>query len=284
MYNNSIVVAIDFSESSMNAFLHALSIAQKCSADIDLVWVRKSAEEKDKFETGGDPTKEVKVQFEGLIAKYQPELPGNKITHKIRTGKVYKEITDEAKESRAMLVVTGTHGASVFVEFWIGSNANRIVSLSPCPVLTIRSGIDIQRPLKTIVLPMDSTMETRQKATFTGFLAKKHNALVHILSMYSTKVKAVRRNVDSYSEQVAKYFDEEGIKYIISSIEAENLSDDMIEYAKGVDANMISIMTQQESSAANLWMGPFAQRTVNRSPIPVLCIRPKDTLAAGLGF
>jgi nucleotide-binding universal stress UspA family protein len=280
----NIVVALDFSESSVNAFLHALSIAQKCGTDLNLVWVRKSAEDKDKFDTGGDPTKEVKNQFEGLIGKYQSELPGHKINYKIRTGKVYKEITDEAKESRSMLVVTGTHGASVFVEFWIGSNANRIVSLSPCPVLTIRSGIDIKRPLSRIVLPIDSSTETRQKATFTGYLAKKHDAQIHIVSLYSTKVKAIRRNVDSYSDQVAKYFEEEGVKYIVTNKETDNIADGMIEYAKSVDANLISIMTQQESSTANLWMGPFAQQTVNRSPIPVLCIRPKETLAAGLGF
>jgi len=281
---NNIVVAVDFSESSINAFLHALSIAQKCNTDLDLVWVRKSAEEKDKFDTSGDPTKEVKVQFTDLIAKYQPELPGNKISYKIRTGKVYKEIVDEAKECKAMLVVTGTHGASVFVEFWIGSNANRIVALSPCPVLTIRGGIDVARPLSRIVLPIDSTTETRQKATFTGYLAKKHNAQIHILSLYSTKAKAIRRNVDAYAEQVAKYFEEEGIKFLITSKEADNISDGMIEYAQSVDANLISIMTQQESTTANLWMGPYAQQTINRSPIPVLCIRPKETLAAGLGF
>jgi len=119
---STIVVALDFSKSSINAFLHALSIAQKCQSNLDLVWVRKSAAEKDKFDTGGDPTKEVKIQFADLIEKYQPELPGNKISFKIRTGKVYKEISDEARDSKAMLVVTGTHGASVFVEFWIGSN------------------------------------------------------------------------------------------------------------------------------------------------------------------
>jgi nucleotide-binding universal stress UspA family protein len=280
----NIVVAIDFSESSINAFLHALSIAQKCSSDMDLVWVRKSAEDKDKFDTGGDPTKEVKIQFEDLIAKYQPELKQNKINYKIRTGRVYKEITDEAKESRAMLVVTGTHGASVFVEFWIGSNANRIVTLSPCPVITIRGGIDINRPLSRIVLPIDSTTETRQKASFTGYLAKKHDAQVHVLSLYSTKVKAIRRNVDSYSEQVAKYMEEEGVKYLISNMVVDNIADGIIEYAKSVDANLISIMTQQESTTANIWMGPYAQQTVNRSPIPVLCIRPKETLAAGSSF
>ena len=281
---NNIVVAVDFSESSINAFLHALSIAQKCNTDLDLVWVRKSAEEKDKFDTSGDPTKEVKVQFTDLIAKYQPELPWNKISYKILTWKVYKEIADEAKECKAMLVVTGTHGASVFVEFWIGSNANRIVALSPCPVLTIRGGIDVARPLSRIVLPIDSTTETRQKATFTGYLAKKHNAEIHILSLYSTKAKAIRRNVDAYAEQVAKYFEEEGIKFLVTSKEADNISDGMIEYAQSVDANLISIMTQQESTTANLWMGPYAQQTINRSPIPVLCIRQKETLAAGLGF
>ena len=203
---------------------------------------------------------------------------------KIRTGKVYKEIADEAKESKAILVVTGTHGASVFVEFWIGSNANRIVSLSPCPVLTIRSGIDIQRPLSQIVFPIDNTSETRQKANFTGYLAKKHDAKIHILSLYTTKVKAARHIVDSYSEQVAKYFEKEGVKYLITSAETDNLADTMISYGKSIDANLISIMTQQETNAANLWMGPYAQQTINRSPIPVLCIRPKNTLAAGLGF
>jgi nucleotide-binding universal stress UspA family protein len=281
---STIVVAIDFSESSMNAFRHALSIAQKCKTDMDLVWVRKSVEEKDKFDTGGDPTKEVNTQFEELIAKCQTELPGNKITYKIRTGKVYKEITDEAKEKKAILVVTGTHGASVFVEFWIGSNANRIVSLSPCPVLTIRSGIDIQRPLERIVFPIDNTAETRQKATFTAYLAKKFDAKIHILSLYTTKVKAVRRNVDSYSEQVAKYFEDDGVKYLITHTEADNIADSMIDYGKSIDANLIAIMTQQETNTANLWMGPYAQQTINRSPIPVLCIRPKNTLAAGLGF
>ena len=197
---------------------------------------------------------------------------------------MYKEISDEARESKAMLVVTGTHGASVFVEFWIGSNANRIVSLSPCPVITIRSGIDIHRPLSRIVLPIDSTTETRQKATFTGYLAKKHDAQVHILSLYSSKVKAIRRNVDSYSDQVAKYFEQEGIKNLVTSKEVDNIADGIIDYGKSVDANLISIMSQQESTTANLWMGPYAQQTINRSPIPVLCIRPKETLAAGLGF
>jgi nucleotide-binding universal stress UspA family protein len=281
---SKIVVAIDFSECSINAFLHALSIAQKCHTDMLLVWVRKPLSDKDKFDDQADPSKQVVLHFEELIKKHQPELPKNKIEYKIRTGKVYKEIADEAKECGAMLVVTGTHGATVFVEFWIGSNANRIVSLSPCPVITIRGGLDIHKPLTRIVLPIDSSMETRQKATFTAYLAKQHDAEISILSLYTSKVKAMRQNVDLYAQQVGTYMEEMGIKHTIESRVADNIADVMIEYAKMKEANLISIMTQQETNTANLWMGPYAQQTVNRSPIPVLSIHPTNTLAAGLGF
>lgn len=282
---SKIIVAIDFSDCSINAFLHALSIAQHCSNDIHLVWVEKPSSEKDKFEKlAGDPAKEVKEQFEQLIAKYQSELPGNKITYKLRKGSVYKEVTKEAKESDAMLVVAGTHGASGFEEFWIGSNANKIVSASPCPVITIRAGINIIRPLTTIVLPIDRTIETRQKATFTGYLAKKHDAEIHILSLYTSNVKAIRRDVNIYAGQVEFYYKKEGVKYQTACMECTNISDAMIEYAKNSDANLISIMTEQESTTSNLWMGPYAHQTVNHSPVPVLSIHSKETYAAGTSF
>jgi nucleotide-binding universal stress UspA family protein len=282
---SKIIVAIDFSDCSINAFFHALSIAQHCSNDILLIWVEKPSSEKDKFEKqGGDPTTEVKKQFEELIRKYQPELPGNKITYKLRKGTVYKEITNEAKENEAMVVIAGTHGASGFEEFWIGSNANKIVAASPCPVITIRAGINIQRPLTKIVMPIDKTIETRQKATFTAYLAKMHGAEVHILSLYTSSVKAIRRDVNIYAGQVELYYVQEGVKYKMVSMDCHNISDAMIEYAKKTEANLISIMTEQESTTSNLWMGPYAHQTVNHSPIPVLSIHSKETYAAGSSF
>jgi nucleotide-binding universal stress UspA family protein len=282
---SKIVVAIDFSECSINALQHALSIAQKCSRDLVLVWVQKPVSDKDKFDKQTkESVKEVEQHFQELISKYQPELTGNKITYKIRTGKVYKEITAEAKETHAMMVVAGTHGASGFEEFWIGSNANRIVSASPCPVITIRAGIDVKRPLSRIVLPIDSTLETRQKTNFTGYLAKAHNAEIYILSMYSSRVKEIRKNVDLYAKQVAIHLDEEGVAYHFEHADADNISDKMIEFALKIDANLISIMTEQETTTSNLWMGPYAHQTVNHSPVPVLSIHSKDLLATGLSF
>jgi nucleotide-binding universal stress UspA family protein len=151
-------------------------------------------------------------------------------------------------------------------------------------VITIRGGIDIQRPLSRIVFPVDSTLETRQKATIVGFMAKCHDAEVHILKVYRSKVKDLRQNVDLYASQVARHFEKEGVRHVIDSVDADNLANAAIDYAKMIDANLIAIMTQQESGTSNLWMGPFAHQTVNHSPIPVLSVHPMETLAAGLGF
>jgi nucleotide-binding universal stress UspA family protein len=276
---SKIIAAIDFSDCSINAFKHALSIAKACKCELVLVWVGKPAGHQEKYENPTEnPVERITQSFEELIARYQPKHPDGKISFKIRKGRVYKEISAEAKTSRAMLVIAGTHGASGFDEFWIGSNANRIVSACECPVITIRAGIKIQRPLHRIVFPIDSTVDTRQKATFTGHLAKLHNAEVDILRLYSSKVKAIRQNVDFYASQVARYFEQEGIKFREETLEATNLADAMINYAKEVDANLISIMTEQETTTSNLWMGPYAQQVVNHSPIPVLSIHSRELM------
>ncbi|MCX6282221.1 MAG: universal stress protein [Bacteroidetes bacterium] len=281
---SKIIVAIDFSDCSLNALLHALSIAQNSKSDLILVWVQKAASQTDKFgEITKDESKSVEKEFQALIEKYQPQLPSNKITFKIRTGKVYTEIPEEARVSKAFMVVCGTHGASGFEKFWIGSNANRIVSACTCPVITIRGGINISRPLKKIMMSIDSTQETRQKASFTAMIAKAHDAEVFIVKLYTTKTKAVRQNVDLYASQVERFFTQEGVKFFTSSEETENVPETIINYSKKIDANLISIMTEQESSTSTLWLGPFAQQIVNQSPIPVLSVHSKDVYT-GLGF
>ena len=274
-----ILVAIDFLDCSINALAHAVSIGGKAGADIHMVWVNMPDQSKEIFTCDQDVLlQEVDKRFKELIKEFSPELGKGKMNYRVREGKVYKEIVQEAEDIKADMIVVGTHGSSGFEEFWIGSNANKIVSATDKPIITIRGGIDIQRPLSRIVLPLDSTIETRQKVPFTTELARIHNAEIHALGLYTTKVSAIRYQVDSYLDQVIEYIEEEGVKCIRDSVEADNLTNDTIEYAKKVDANLISIMTEQERTTANLWLGPYAQQMVNHSPIPVLSIHPRELI------
>ena len=93
---------------------------------------------------------EIKSQFQKLIDKYSPELPDSTIDYAIREGKIYREIIDEAKEIESLCIIMGTHGISGFEQFWIGSNANKLISVSPCPVITLRTGVDAKTEMRVI--------------------------------------------------------------------------------------------------------------------------------------
>ncbi len=282
MNNKEIIVGVDFSECSINALEHAITIANKSNSDILMVWVNKPDNTKAIFLIDPDKIKDVvKKQFEKLIDKYQPELENTKLSYIIREGKVYKEIVNQANENKSFLIVVGTHGSSGFEEFWIGSDANRIVNAAVCPVITIRLSIDVHKSLKKIVLPIDKTLDTRQKVPFTALLAKYFDAEIYILSLYNTHVKSIRDIIDSYAAQVAKYLDEKEVNYRLDSIEANNITDSTIEYAKKIDANLISIMDEQERTTANILLGSYAQQMINHSPIPVLCIHAKELMRLG---
>ena len=114
------------------------------------------------------------------------------------------------------------------------------------------------------------------KVPFTGLIAQMFDAEVHVLAVYSTKVNSVRSLVDGYAKMAVKYLVENKIKYDIDSVEVTNMVEDIIGYAKKVDANLISIMTEMEKAAKNIWMGSYAQQLVNCSPFPVLVIHPKE--------
>jgi nucleotide-binding universal stress UspA family protein len=56
----------------------------------------------------------------------------------LRAGAPHEEIVALATDERADLVVIGTHGRGGVNRALLGSVADRVVRLAPCPVLTIR--------------------------------------------------------------------------------------------------------------------------------------------------
>jgi len=189
-------------------------------------------------------------------------------------------MANQAKFSDASLIIAGTHGVTGYEEFWIGSNAYRIVSYAPCPVITVRHDFNITpQGISSIVLPVDSTLDTLQKVPFTIEIAKIFGADVHLLALNTTSIKTMQRKVENYARQAQKFMEEAGVNYSTETILSDNITNAAIEYAQKVEADMIAIMTEQETTASNILLGPFAQQMVNFSPIPVLSIQPREIYA-----
>jgi nucleotide-binding universal stress UspA family protein len=64
----------------------------------------------------------------------------------VRDGTAYREIVALALDERADLIVIGTHGRGGMSRALLGSVADRVVRLAPCPVLTVREPAGVLIP------------------------------------------------------------------------------------------------------------------------------------------
>jgi len=272
-----IVVAVDFSSGSIHALKYAINISNLVTCDVLMVWVDKTASPESIYSAGGENYRgEVIKRFNDLVEKFQPSCSGGTLTYKLRKGKIYNEIVTYAKTKNADLIVTGSHGVSGFEEFWIGSNANRIVAHADCPVITVRNGFQIKDKDFKIVVPIDNSNHTLIKIPFITHIAKIFDANVHLVVIFTTNLKTMRQRVENYAEKASRYLEKEKVTYQVEHFQAQNTTKATIDYAKGIDADMIAIMTEQEERKEIGLLGPNAQQMVNHSPIPVLSVHVAD--------
>jgi len=75
-------------------------------------------------------------KLDALAAKARKA--GARVKTLLLEGVPHERIARAAKAQRADLVVMGTHGRTGLAHFFVGSVAERVVSIAPCPVMTVR--------------------------------------------------------------------------------------------------------------------------------------------------
>ncbi len=81
-----------------------------------------------------------RVHIPGFFREFSgPSCSLYSIPFRQSAGDIESAILDYAKENAADLIVMGTHGRSGVPHFLVGSVAERVVRVAPCPVLTVPS-------------------------------------------------------------------------------------------------------------------------------------------------
>ena len=267
---NKVVVGFDFSSGSANAVDLAIDIANRWQSDIRLVYVKEKNEDEKPIR------EEIERRNEGVAHLLQ----GIKLEYVLRSGNPATELAKQAEADNAALLVVGTHGMSGMKTNVLGRNSYKTIEMSPVPVLIVREDFNFNKALETIVVPIDSSDDTRQKATMAATFAKTFGSTIHLLGLYTSTFVDIRRTVNNYVKMVERYFDDQGIKYETKYLEVEkNVTTTTLEYANEVKADLIAIMTEQEKSFSSLFLGTYAQQMINESTIPVLTVRPRSVLA-----
>jgi len=271
-----ILVPVDFSGDSINALKFAIYLANKLGTHLRMIHVKKSEKFVMPFlfdEFNNEIIHTVQEYFEKLSELHSPnyQVENGVFDFKIRTGSVYREIINQAKYGDSYLIVMGAYGASGFEEFFIGSNAFKVVSYAPCPVVTVQNGEE-NGGINTILMPIDASNETRKKIPYVTELALNCNAEVHVLGVHETSNSSVIGKIEHYMQQAEDYLTEKNIKVIKNIRKGENNTFTALEYAREINADLIAIMREQAETTFNMFFGSYAQQMVNRSEIPIFSV------------
>ncbi len=128
-----LLVCSDFSEPSLRALEHAISLAMEFDAELRILHVVE--------EIPG--SKEVQEFTEEIQNKLTEPIPAEtrewlRLKAIVRIGRPYQEIIQLALESETDLIIMGVQGRNALDLAVFGSTTHRVIQLGPCPVLAVR--------------------------------------------------------------------------------------------------------------------------------------------------
>jgi nucleotide-binding universal stress UspA family protein len=277
--NNNILVPTDFSDVASSALGHAIKVAQVYNNEITLLNIIDEGLFGGIF-GGGNQSELVKEAVQNRLENIAAEVKskhGISVHTRIGSGRIYKTIAQIANEENFDSVIMGSHGANG-IEQVIGSNASRTIQSVEVPVVVVKNH-SVGEGYKKIIMPMDLSIESRQKTDWAIHVGKKFNSEIHVVYQGShdeftqNRIKANVKSVESKLSQNGVQFKDVEIEDRL----LENYATEIMNYAEKANADLILIMTDLDFGITDMLRGTYTQQIVNRSNTPVMCIHPKET-------
>ena len=132
-----LLVPVDFSDPSLRALDHAAGLAAEWGASLTIVHVVASDDGwfgigREEFR---DLDKSLQEQAADELRRVATTLPNRTNPRlQVRIGRPAEEIAAAATETKADLIILSTHGRTGLDRYFVGSVAEHLVRLTPCPV------------------------------------------------------------------------------------------------------------------------------------------------------
>ena len=271
--NNTVLAATDFHDVADYAIEHAAEIAKKFDYKLCVAHVYKK--------------KKATLTTEEVIDKLKAIISKIKQKHQIEAEYIFTEgdplytINEISDDIGANYLVIGTRGKTG-VEYVFGSYTAKILQNSEIPVMVVKNRHD-KIDYKNIVLPLDHSVESRQKAKWAILFAKRWNAKLHMFTE-SLENNSHKNALISNIKLFSKIFEENNINYEkhICSDSKSDFGKEAINFSVQIKADLIIATTKLNILIpAKFSIGLFGS-TVDEefikksSQIPYLCINPKN--------
>jgi len=273
-----ILVPTDFSKQASIATEVAADVARRSGADLVLLHVVEEV-------TGGSFNVEGEVSSSDiedklfnhrLIEKARRQLEKAVLDPNIRdvaadgllrVGNPFHGIRTLLQEKKFDLVVMGTAGHTKLEEMLIGSNTERVVRLSKCPVLTIHKK-PVTSNFKNIVY---ATAMDKSEEVFSRIVRRTqqlYNSNIHLVRINTPGDFQRDYEVKDYMYRFAKKLNLKN--YTISVYNDLSVEEGVIRFADSIDADLIAMATHGRTGFAHVIAGSVAEDVVGHAKRPVL--------------
>jgi nucleotide-binding universal stress UspA family protein len=264
-----ILVPCDFSKPAVNAFRLACDLASQSKGTVHLLNVIEMPMMHDTVlmpvlnfeqELFKELREKADKEFKKITEKYKTD--GVKVVSKVEIGLPARMILDYIKDNNIDIIVMGSHGATGLREFFIGSNAEKIVRNSPIPVLVAK---DYPKgTVKNIVFPNTLDTENQEdlvmkvKALQNFFKATLHIVWINSPLNFTSDSVTYERLVDFAKRFMLK-------DYTVNVYNHQDEEEGILKFTKMVKGNLIAMGTHGRKGIAHFLNGSLAEDVVNHT-------------------
>ncbi|MEJ2635731.1 MAG: universal stress protein [Calditrichia bacterium] len=296
MIIKKILVPLDFSEFSEKALEYAIELAEKFEAALTLFHAVLLFQD--------DIGEEQRLQeYENWIKKRENRLINQMENSRqkaarrgidvqtimIRGISSADVILDHVNDNPFDLIVMGTHGRSGLKHILQGSVAEKVVRMSPVPVLTIHRSVT-QFQVNKILVPLDFSFNCKDATDYALSLAKKFKStleFIHIIeqdihpSFYASGVDSIFQIDTGLKERVIENMKgfladqlppELTANFVVKEGKAHK---EIVEHAKENGIDMIVIATHGLTGLDYILLGSTTEKVVRWANCPVFTVRRK---------
>lgn len=273
-----ILVPTDFSKTSITALEAAFEIAKKAGATIYVLHVVEEATpdssritgewKKDNWEDRLFTFKlleKAKSQLEKVVK--DPRFDAVKMVGELRLGNPFHGMNAIIAEQKVDLVVMGTRGQTNLETMVIGTNTERIVRHSRCPILTVHKK-PASTDFKNIVY---ATAMSKDEEVFSRIVKRTqqlYNSTIHLVRINTPGDFQRDKVVKEYMNKFAKSLQLKN--FTINVYNDINEEEGILYFADSINADLIAMATHGRTGFAHVLAGSIAEDVVNKARRPVL--------------
>lgn len=269
-----ILIPIDFSESSLNAFESGLEIAEKNNASVTIVHVQDNTFESDLSSNSVHNT--ITDNF-GDVLNALADAAHSKLGKAPRLilgeGPISASIVNTANKYSCDLIVIGAHGASGFRELFIGTNTYKVIKYASCPVLIIPTKKKYKH-FKNVFFPLKPLPGALKRYDLVRCMIPENDeATLQILCLSSKKNDDDEQLLEYLVDELKEKISGESTKVSTQFTLGNNIADKILKTADDVRADLILLTPSIDVSNKQFFIGPYTQRILHHAKTPVLIVK-----------